>query len=68
MRHIHLKCRNHPELRWNCKSIAVNPDGSYNSQRNIFYESDLPECSCPASDLTFADEDERQKWLEDAQS
>ena len=66
MRHMILTCKNHPNLRWQCKSIAVNPDGSYNGARNIFYlgredpsrqlgyACDLPECPCPASDLTFA--------------
>lgn len=37
MRHVRLTCLNHPELRWQCKSIAVNSKGQYNGARNIFY-------------------------------
>lgn len=70
MQHIHLTCKNHPNLRWQVKSVAVNPDGSYNGLRNIFYNGDVNtgtglECPCSATDLTFADENERQRWCED---
>lgn len=41
MKHIILTCKNHPDLRWSCKEIAVNPDGSYNGLRNIFYRGRL---------------------------
>lgn len=37
MRHVRLTCVNHPELRWQCKSIAVNSQGQYNGARNIFF-------------------------------
>jgi hypothetical protein len=71
MRHVLLTCRNHPHLRWMCKEIAVNKDGSYNGARNIFYLGTStpehsgfdarftePECSCKPSELTFAPENE----------
>lgn len=34
---ITLTCRNHTNLRWLAKAIAVNDDGSYNGRRNIFF-------------------------------
>lgn len=37
MRHVRLMCLNHPNLRWQCKSIAVNNIGQYNGARNIFF-------------------------------
>lgn len=38
MRHVHLTCKNHPQLRWSCKSIAFSGDGhGYNGCRNIFF-------------------------------
>jgi hypothetical protein len=37
MRHVRLTCLNHPNLRWQCKSIAVNSIGQYNGARNIFF-------------------------------
>lgn len=37
MRHAILTCKNHPNLRWSCKEIAVNSNGSYNGMRNIFF-------------------------------
>ena len=81
MRHRILACKHHPHLRWSCKEVAVNSDGSYNGARNIFYNGiptgswhpdgsgincttwddvhkiPILECSCPASDLTFAPEE-----------
>ena len=36
MRHVILTCRNHPELRWSTKEIAVS-NGTYNGCRNIFF-------------------------------
>jgi hypothetical protein len=64
MRHAILTCKNHPNLRWNCKEIAVSPTGngglgSYNGCRNIFYSSWPAECACSASDLILAPEDSR---------
>lgn len=45
-RHIPLRCKNHPDLRWSTKNIA--PIGI----RSIFYVTrDVPECPCPAWDL-----------------
>lgn len=91
MRHVSLTCIHHPNLRWQCKSIAVNSIGQYNGARNIFFNgsvekrdadlqaigefikaepgtrlttlgADVPECTCPPSDLRFAPEElERQK-------
>lgn len=72
MRHVTLTCKNHPDLRWQCKSIAANKDGSYNGARHIFFNglhkeghhdlTHVTECSCPPSDLTWAPEElERQK-------
>lgn len=40
MRHAILTCKNHPNLRWSCKEIAVNSDGSYNGMRNIFFNGE----------------------------
>lgn len=37
MRHVTLTCKNHPNLRWTCKSIAFTPGHGYNTQRNIFF-------------------------------
>ena len=36
MRHVSLTCKNHPNLRWSTKSIAVS-NGGYNGARNIFF-------------------------------
>lgn len=36
MRHVILTCKNHPDLRWSCKEIAVT-NGQYNGSRNIFF-------------------------------
>jgi hypothetical protein len=67
MRHVKLTCRNHPELRWTCKSIAYSPGHGYNGSRNIFfhgYRESMPantplvECNCGGKDLTLAPEDE----------
>lgn len=46
MRHAILTCKNHPNLRWSCKEIAVTPQGnegqgSYNGCRNIFFGGEL---------------------------
>lgn len=65
MKHIHLTCKNHPDLRWSCKSIAFTPGFGYNGARHIFYNGtvgekshpdapDPPECPCPPSDLVLA--------------
>lgn len=73
MRHVSLTCKNHPDLRWQCKEIAANRDGSYNGARHIFYNGrvrvdggqgyePVAECPCPPSDLRFSPEElERQK-------
>ena len=37
MRHVSLTCKNHPDLRWSAKEIAVNSDGTYNGSRSIFF-------------------------------
>lgn len=62
MRHVILTCKNHPNLRWNCKEIAYTPGKGYNGQRSIFFngaedDESLPECPCPPSDLILAPED-----------
>jgi len=44
-KHILLRCKNHPELRWSTKNIA--PIGA----RSIFFQGDGRECDCPGSDL-----------------
>lgn len=36
MRHVILTCKNHPELRWSTKEIAVS-NGTYNGARHIFF-------------------------------
>ena len=36
MRHVVLTCKNHPELRWSTKEIAVC-NGKYTGARNIFF-------------------------------
>lgn len=48
--HIPLKCKNHPNKRWNTKNIL------FIGARSIFYSRlDQPEpgteCDCPISDL-----------------
>lgn len=35
--HASLTCKNHPQLRWSCKRIAISPTGGYNGARNIFF-------------------------------
>jgi hypothetical protein len=70
MRHVSLTCVNHPELRWHCKSIAVNSDGvtarAYNGARRIFFSGSTnnewphrhaDECSCSPGDLRIAPDD-----------
>ena len=72
MRHVKLTCKNHPDLRWMCKSVAWTDSGGYNGSRNIFFVGKLTtsgdyspvegdevvmECSCPTSDLVRAPED-----------
>lgn len=68
MRHVMLTCKNHPELRWSCKSIAFTPGFGYNGSRNIFfqgkleegkihYESHAAECKCSSRDLILAPEE-----------
>lgn len=75
MRHVSLTCKNHPNLRWSCKEIAVNANGTYNGARNIFFNGEYAgelysdksgskcnpaiECDCPPNCLTFAPEDEQ---------
>lgn len=31
-----LTCKNHPDLRWSCKDLAIT-NGKYNGSRNIFF-------------------------------
>jgi len=63
MRHVTLTCLHHPELRWSCKSIAVNERGQYNGLRHIFFlgevkkEKYVDECKCKAADLRFYPEE-----------
>lgn len=43
MRHAILTCRNHPDLRWSCKTIAVtgaNPGdpADYTGERRLFFD------------------------------
>lgn len=59
MRHIHLTCRNHPNLRWLTKSIAWSNEYGYNGARNIHYVGTAdgefaPECPCKADSLVCA--------------
>jgi len=77
MKHVTLTCKNHRNLRWHCKEVAVNGDGSYNGSRNIFFEgsttstgmafhrevdgSILQECDCPSSDLTLIPDDIKEE-------
>ena len=67
MRHVTLTCKNHPELRWQCKSIATSPNGGYNGSRHIFYLSDdaAQECSCHPHDLILAPEEVWDKDCDD---
>ena len=41
MNHVHLTCKNHPNLRWQCKSIAYSEGYGYNGSRNIFFNGEL---------------------------
>ena len=61
-----LTCRNHPALLWMTKEMAIT-DGRYNGQRNLFFLGTIddwrhrnfpsvPECRCPAADLTVLKE------------
>ena len=59
MRHVTLTCRNHPDLRWSCKEIAIT-NGRYNGQRNIFFDGhrdggELILRPCPDALLGFAE-------------
>lgn len=36
MRHVILTCKNHTNLRWTTKEIAVT-DGKYNGMRSLFF-------------------------------
>ena len=60
MRHIHLTCRNHPNLRWLTKSIAWSNEHGYNGMRHIHYIGQEgagpiePECPCKADSLILA--------------
>lgn len=76
MRHVILTCKNHPHLRWQCKSIATSPQGGYNGARHIFFRGTHddatgkdswagPECTCPARDLVLAPE---EQWDSDCDS
>jgi len=37
MRHVILTCKNHPDLRWNCKEIAWSSE-QYNGLRHLFFD------------------------------
>lgn len=52
-----LVCRNHPNLQWTCKSIAVDTDGRYNNTRNLFFSRETgTECTCDTSYLVALDQ------------
>lgn len=64
MKHIALTCKNHPNLRWSCKEIAVKDDpkpgepARYNGSRSIFFTSKSEEeCPCMTEDLVIAPQD-----------
>ena len=68
-----MTCKNHPNLSWNCKSIAVDKHGRYNGARHIFYDGErngyddykyVPECFCPHADLIWTEEG-RKAWRAD---
>lgn len=72
MRHVMLTCKNHPNLRWFCKSIAFTPGKGYNGVRHIFFEGDVTEpgchgkeCTCPGADLILAPGEVWDKECED---
>ena len=81
MRHVHLTCKHHPNLRWHCKSIATSKSGGYNGCRNIFFQGDVTkpckdgslfplsegviECKCSPSDLILAPDEVWTKEDED---
>lgn len=68
MRHLILTCKQHPELRWSCKSVAYSPGRGYNGARHIFFQGSVKErvpsapfvreCECSPGDLILAPEDE----------
>lgn len=69
MRHVTMHCENHPEMIYTCKSIAVNNNGRYSAERNIFAVSEAAkyrECTCPGSALIVSDfEDLKAARLEE---
>lgn len=70
MRHISLTCKNHPELRWSCKSIATSANGGYNGSRHIFFlgsadDKFAAECPCHPRDLILAPGETWDKECED---
>lgn len=40
MRHVTLTCKQHPQLRWSCKSLAYTPGKGYNGARSIFFSGE----------------------------
>lgn len=48
-RHIALRCKNHPDLRWSTKNIA--PIGCRTIFYNLHGDAMPPECDCPLSAL-----------------
>lgn len=69
MVHVTMKCENHPDLRWSCKSIAVSSEGRYNEARSIFYQGHVdgsypPECPCKGSSLIVVSFDDLAKARE----
>lgn len=50
MRHVTLTCKNHPNLRWSCKSLAFSPGHGYNGARSIFFHGALSDAQEGAAD------------------
>ncbi len=59
MEHVMRTCRNHRNLRWSCKEIALT-NGRYNGSRRLFYLGDPAaeiderrpnECNCSLDNL-----------------
>lgn len=82
MRHVLLTCKQHPKLRWCCKSVAFTPGKGYNQQRRIFFLGEKQqdrrtlevenyycacECKCPSTDFVLAPEDLWAKLSESEQ-
>lgn len=49
--HVTLACTECGHGPWSCKGLAISDRGGYNGARNIFYNGEGRECSCPSSAL-----------------